>query len=64
MSKPKYGVKYVCDDFPDVIFGWDETVESRKGLYFFIKYTPDMKRYTGSVWITQTFFDESFREVP
>ena len=64
MNKPKYGVKYVCDDFPDVILGWDETVESKKGLHFFIKYSPDMEQYEGVCWVSETYFNEKFKELP
>jgi hypothetical protein len=64
MNKPKYGVRYVCDDYPDVILGWDETVESSIGFYFFRKYTPDMKQYTGTALINPEYFNECFKELP
>ena len=64
MSKPKYGVRYVCERYPDVILGWDETVSNQKGLYPFIKYTPDMKQYVGSLWVSETYFNDQFKELP
>ena len=63
MRKPEYGVRYVCERYPDVLLGWDSTVESKKGFYFFLKFRPNMKHYAGSVWISPEFFDEMFKEI-
>ena len=64
MNEPKYGVRYVCERFPDAVLGRSEPNWKKGRLYYdFTVFTPDMKQYMGSARVHKDFFNEQFKEL-